>query len=128
MEPWILHRRPYRRLHPEFVSWTLNTKADCVYHYNGHRALSVREFARLSSFPDKFEIRGSDKHTRYRLVGNAVPPLLAKAIGNKIARNRRLAEAVFRIDTRDRFYQPDIERSWPIRSAARARDGRQGAR
>jgi DNA (cytosine-5)-methyltransferase 1 len=74
----------YRRLHPDFVSWTLNTKADCVYHYNGKRALSVREFARLSSFPDHFEIRGTDKHTRYRLVGNAVPPLLAQAIGSEL--------------------------------------------
>ena len=75
----------YRRLHPQFVSWTLNTKADCVYHYDGTRALSVREFARLSSFPDHFAIEGSDKHTRYRLVGNAVPPLLARALGLHIA-------------------------------------------
>ncbi len=71
----------YRRLHPSFVSWTLNTKADCVYHYDGTRALSVREFARLSGFPDHFEILAPDKHTRYRLLGNAVPVPLAKALG-----------------------------------------------
>lgn len=74
----------YRRLHPHFVSWTLNTKADCIYHYDGTRALSVREFARLSSFPDHFSIHGPDKHTRYRLVGNAVPPLLGAALGRQL--------------------------------------------
>ncbi|MGH6679565.1 MAG: DNA cytosine methyltransferase, partial [Bradyrhizobium sp.] len=37
----------YRKLHPEHFSWTLNTKADCVYHYASPRALTVREFARL---------------------------------------------------------------------------------
>lgn len=78
------HFSAYRRLHPDFPSWTLNTKADCVYHYDGSRALSVREFARLSSFPDHFEFLGPDKHTRYRLVGNAVPPLLAAAVGRQL--------------------------------------------
>ena len=71
----------YRKLHPEHVSWTLNTKADCVFHYSHPRALTVREFARLHSFDDTYHFMFGDRHSRYRQVGNAVPPLLARAIG-----------------------------------------------
>jgi DNA (cytosine-5)-methyltransferase 1 len=91
------HYYAYRRLHPDIWSWTLNTKGDSVYHYQGLRALSVREFARLQSFPDGFvivtdarrgelpgRIEGGGGHSRYRQVGNAVPPLLANAIAVRI--------------------------------------------
>jgi DNA (cytosine-5)-methyltransferase 1 len=86
------HFYAYRRLHPEIWAWTLNTKGDAVYHYLHARSLSVREFARLQSFPDAFvfttdpakgmipgRIDGGPAHSRYRQVGNAVPPLLARA-------------------------------------------------
>jgi DNA (cytosine-5)-methyltransferase 1 len=91
------HYYAYRRLHPDIWSWTLNTKADSVYHYRYSRALSVREFARLQSFPDRFvfttdsrpgelpgRIEGGAAHSRYRQVGNAVPPLLAKAVASAL--------------------------------------------
>jgi DNA (cytosine-5)-methyltransferase 1 len=92
------HYYAYRRLHPGFWSWTLNTKADSVYHYSALRALSVREFARLQSFPDRFvfvtdarrgdlpgRIEGGAAHSRYRQAGNAVPPLLARAVALHLA-------------------------------------------
>lgn len=92
------HFYAYRRLHPAIWAWTLNTKADSAYHYRAARALSVREFARLQSFPDRFvfttderrgnipgRIDGGAAHSRYRQVGNAVPPLLAAAIAREVA-------------------------------------------
>ena len=93
------HFYAYRRLHPDIWAWTLNTKADSVYHYKAVRSLSVREFARLHSFPDRFVFTtdprsgallgrhdGGAAHSRYRQVGNAVPPLLAKACAEAIKR------------------------------------------
>lgn len=81
---------------------TLTTLPDDILHYNEPRILTVREYARLQSFPDWFTFHG--KYTtgghrrkvecpRYTQVGNAVPPLLAKAIGTGILEAWRSIEA-----------------------------------
>lgn len=104
------HYYAYRKLHRQFWAWTLNTKADSAYHYETPRALSVREFARIQSFPDRFRfvtdprsgplpgrIDGGAAHSRYRQVGNAVPPLLARQIGEHLMsalRGRGIARMV----------------------------------
>lgn len=49
----------------------------------GVRRLTLRESARLQSFPDDFVFSGQ-KSAQYRQVGNAVPPLLAKAVGKSL--------------------------------------------
>jgi len=74
---------------------TLTTLPDDILHYSDPRILTVRECARLQSFPDWFTFHG--KYTtggerrksecpRYTQVGNAVPPLLARAIGVGVLR------------------------------------------
>ncbi|WP_223276647.1 DNA cytosine methyltransferase [Sphingomonas daechungensis] len=47
------------------------------------RRLTVRESARLQSFPDEFQFLGRQS-ARYSQVGNAVPPILAEAVASQI--------------------------------------------
>jgi DNA (cytosine-5)-methyltransferase 1 len=54
-------------------------------HPDQHRTLSIREAARIQTFPDWFRFAGEPSH-RFRLIGNAVPPLLAEAIGRQLYR------------------------------------------
>ncbi len=53
-------------------------------HPEMHRTISVREAARIQTFPDRFRFAGHPT-TRFRQIGNAVPPLLAKSIGVAVA-------------------------------------------
>lgn len=87
-------------LDPTRPSPTITTLPDDILHYSEPRILTVREMARLQSFPDWFAFLGQyttggkwRKQTcpRYTQVGNAVPPLLAEAIGIMILKAFREA-------------------------------------
>jgi DNA (cytosine-5)-methyltransferase 1 len=56
-------------------------------HPEEDRALSLREGATLQTFPKTYRFRGKQESINARLIGNAVPPDLAKRIGNKIKEN-----------------------------------------
>ena len=90
------NKRNYNVLKPEKQSPTVMTIADDYIHYNSPRALTVREMARLQSFDDSFVFQGkrstggNNRKTelpQYTLVGNAVPPLLARAVATEILKN-----------------------------------------
>jgi DNA (cytosine-5)-methyltransferase 1 len=61
----------------------VNVRKSMWIHPVLHRALSIREAARLQTFPDKFVFCGT-KDSQYQQVGNAVPPMLAEAIAEHL--------------------------------------------
>jgi len=63
----------------------VNVRKSMWVHPALSRALSVREAARLQTFPDSYVFKGT-KDSQYQQVGNAVPPILANAIAKQIAR------------------------------------------
>lgn len=74
----------YQRLYYNKPSGTvLNVRKSMWIHPTINRAVSVREAARLQTFPDSFIFCGT-KDSQYQQVGNAVPPMLAKAIAKHI--------------------------------------------
>lgn len=77
----------YLRLDPDKPSGTVvNVRKSMWIHPELDRAITVREAARLQSFPDKFVFVGT-KDSQYQQVGNAVPPLLAEGIAHKVLEN-----------------------------------------
>lgn len=77
-------------LHADSPSATITTLPDDMVHYSEPRILTVRENARIQTFPDWFQFTGKyttggkdrkNECPRYTQVGNAVPPLFSEAIG-----------------------------------------------
>ena len=61
----------------------VNVRKSMWIHPVINRAVSVREAARLQTFPDSFRFYGN-KDSQYQQVGNAVPPVLAKSIAEHL--------------------------------------------
>lgn len=82
------HSSAYKRLKQDEQSCTIDTgnAHSNYFHPLFNRIPSIRESARLQSFPDSFEFVGS-RGSKYKQVGNAVPPLLAKAIALEIKKH-----------------------------------------
>jgi DNA (cytosine-5)-methyltransferase 1 len=83
------HSGIYRRLHPNKPSVVIaNYRKNMLIHPFEDRGLSVREAARIQSFPDNFVFKGSLMQIQQQ-IGNAVPPLLAKAIFQQIVKQSK---------------------------------------
>jgi DNA (cytosine-5)-methyltransferase 1 len=89
-------KRNYNVLKAESQSPTVMTIADDYIHFSNPRALTVREMARLQSFDDSFVFQGKRSTggnkrkfevPQFTLVGNAVPPLMARAVALEILKN-----------------------------------------
>ena len=89
-ERWNIKKRGITVLDSKQVSPTLTTHPDDYIHYSEPRILTVREYARIQTFPDWYEIK--KKYTtggqmrkvevpRYTQIGNAIPPLFAELAG-----------------------------------------------
>lgn len=74
----------YLRLNYKAPSGTvLNVRKSMWIHPCKNRAISIREAARLQTFPDDFVFEGS-KDSQYQQIGNAVPPLLGRAVAEQV--------------------------------------------
>ncbi len=89
-------KRNYNVLRPDSQSPTVMTIPDDYIHFSSPRALTVREMARLQSFDDSFVFQGKRSTggskrkfevPQFTLVGNAVPPLMARAVALEILRS-----------------------------------------
>lgn len=89
-------KRNYNVLKPDGQSPTVMTISDDYIHYANPRSLTVREMARLQSFDDSFVFQGKrstggnkrkTEVPQFTLVGNAVPPLMARAVALEVLKH-----------------------------------------
>lgn len=80
----------YRRFHRDEIAGTITAafkpENAGVWHPSKKRVLSVREAARIQSFPDWFRFYGKSVKSKYQQIGNAVPPRLAYELAIAIRR------------------------------------------
>lgn len=115
-----LRKSAIRVLDPDKPSPTITSMPDDLIHYKEPRALTVRENARLQSFPDWFAFKG--KYTtggdrrkkevpRFTQVANAVPPLVAEAIGLAIS---QMLDTALHISARSSNLEQENQKSLDI--------------
>lgn len=88
----------HRKTDPDKPSPTILARGNgkggvcAIPHYNGQRRLSVRESAAVQTFPDDFIFCGS-RTAAYRQIGNAVPPMFSRMLGEELLRLEEILKA-----------------------------------
>lgn len=105
------HTRRYRRMKWDGIARSIITrfrdpKSGEYIHPEQHRTISIREAARIQSFPDWFVFEGSYSQL-YDQVGNAVPPLLARAVAAEL-HGMLLKQAPLRAPVKSRYQIPAV--------------------
>lgn len=104
------HTRRYRRMQWNGIARSIITrfrdpKSGEYIHPEQHRTISIREAARIQSFPDWFVFEGSYSE-QYDQVGNAVPPLLARAVAAELRKMLRASQGSQRPPVKSRYRIP----------------------
>ncbi len=104
------HTRRYRRMTWTGIARSVITrfrdpKSGEYIHPEQHRTISIREAARLQSFPDWFVFEGNISQ-QYDQVGNAVPPLLARAVAREIKKLLISSKSVVQLPIKSRYRIP----------------------
>jgi DNA (cytosine-5)-methyltransferase 1 len=104
------HTRRYRRMKWDGIARSIITrfrdpKSGEYTHPEQHRTISIREAARIQSFPDWFVFEGNYSE-QYDQVGNAVPPLLAHAVATELASMLRRPKNTRRQAVKTRYRVP----------------------
>lgn len=104
------HTRRYRRMQWDGIARSIITrfrdpKSGEYTHPEQHRTISIREAARIQSFPDWFTFEGSVSQ-QYDQVGNAVPPLLARAVARELRVMLKGRQQTQRLPVKSRYRIP----------------------
>jgi DNA (cytosine-5)-methyltransferase 1 len=106
------HTRRYRRMRWDGVARSIITrfrdpKSGEYTHPEQHRTISIREAARIQSFPDWFVFEGSYTQ-QYDQVGNAVPPLLGRAVALELKALLEASPAAAAEPVKSRYRMPSL--------------------
>lgn len=106
------HTRRYRRMRWGGIARAIITrfrdpKSGEYIHPQQHRTISIREAARIQSFPDWFVFEGSYSQ-QYEQVGNAVPPLLARAVAVEIRKMLSAPIGIQKPPVKSRYRIPEV--------------------
>ena len=74
----------HAKIHPSAKPMKKIERDKWIFQGNNHRRFSIRESARIQTFPDDFKLFYEKLNTGYKMIGNAVPVKMAKIIGQQI--------------------------------------------